>query len=78
MRALFTSIPATGHFNSIIPNSIIPMALATAAAGHRVAVCCADAYADGDAGAPADQPRGLAARAAGSGGAADPARLTAV
>lgn len=41
MRALFTSIPATGHFNSIIP-----MALATAAAGHEVAICCADAYAD--------------------------------
>jgi UDP:flavonoid glycosyltransferase YjiC (YdhE family) len=41
MRALFTSGPATGHFNSIIP-----MALATAAAGHEVAICCADAYAD--------------------------------
>jgi UDP:flavonoid glycosyltransferase YjiC (YdhE family) len=41
MRALFTSIPATGHFNSIIP-----MALATAVAGHEVAICCADAYAD--------------------------------
>jgi N-glycosyltransferase len=41
MRALFTSIPATGHVNSIMP-----MALATAAAGHEVAICCADAYAD--------------------------------
>jgi UDP:flavonoid glycosyltransferase YjiC (YdhE family) len=41
MRVLFTSIPATGHFNSIIP-----MALATAAAGHDVAICCADAYAE--------------------------------
>ncbi|MEO8639611.1 MAG: glycosyltransferase [Chloroflexota bacterium] len=41
MRVLISSIPATGHFNSIIP-----MALATAAAGHEVAICCADAFAD--------------------------------
>lgn len=41
MRALFSTIPATGHFNSIIP-----MALATAEAGHEVAICCADTYAD--------------------------------
>lgn len=41
MRVLITSIPATGHFNSIIP-----MALAMAAAGNEVAICCADAFAD--------------------------------
>ena len=41
MRVLISCIPATGHFNSIIP-----MALATAAAGHDVAICCANAYAD--------------------------------
>jgi UDP:flavonoid glycosyltransferase YjiC (YdhE family) len=41
MRVLFTSLPATGHFNSIMP-----LAHATAAAGHDVAVCCAGAYAD--------------------------------
>jgi len=41
MRVLISSIPATGHFNSIIP-----MALATAAAGDEVAICCADAFAD--------------------------------
>ncbi|MEO5704403.1 MAG: glycosyltransferase [Candidatus Limnocylindrales bacterium] len=39
MRVLFTSLPATGHFNSIMPT-----ARALAAAGHDVAVCCADAF----------------------------------
>ena len=47
MRVLISCIPATGHFNSIIP-----MALATAAAGHEVAICCADAYAHEAASAP--------------------------
>lgn len=41
MRVLFTSLPSTGHFNSIMP-----LARAAAAAGHDVAVCCADSYAD--------------------------------
>jgi UDP:flavonoid glycosyltransferase YjiC (YdhE family) len=41
MRVLFTSLPAVGHFNSIMP-----MARATAAAGHDVAVCCANAFGD--------------------------------
>lgn len=41
MRVLFTSLPATGHFNSIMPT-----ARAVAAAGHDVAVCCANAFAD--------------------------------
>ncbi|HYK96703.1 MAG TPA: glycosyltransferase [Candidatus Dormibacteraeota bacterium] len=41
MRALFTTLPATGHFNSIMQ-----MALAVAAAGHDVAVCCSPAFAD--------------------------------
>ena len=41
MRVLFTSLPATGHFNSIMP-----LAKAVAAAGHDVAICCTSAYAD--------------------------------
>lgn len=41
MRVLFTSLPATGHFNSIMPT-----ARALAAAGHAVAICCSDAFAD--------------------------------
>ena len=41
MRALFTSLPATGHFNSMVPT-----ALATARAGHHVAIVCAPAFAD--------------------------------
>jgi UDP:flavonoid glycosyltransferase YjiC (YdhE family) len=40
MRALFSSLPATGHFNSIMP-----MALAVAAAGHEVAICCSPMFA---------------------------------
>ena len=41
MRVLFTSLPATGHFNSIMPT-----ARAVAAAGHDVAVCTTGRYAD--------------------------------
>ena len=41
MRALFTSLPATGHFNSIMPTAI-----ATAAAGHEVGVCTTSGFAD--------------------------------
>jgi UDP:flavonoid glycosyltransferase YjiC (YdhE family) len=41
MRVLFTSLPLVGHFNSIMP-----LAQATAAAGHDVAVCCAPVFAD--------------------------------
>jgi hypothetical protein len=41
MRVLFTSLPAVGHFNSIMP-----LARATADAGHDVAICCARAFAD--------------------------------
>src|SRR5688500_6923166 len=41
MRALFSSMPATGHFNSTVP-----MAIAVAAAGHEVAFSCAPALAD--------------------------------
>jgi len=41
MRVLFTSLPAIGHFNSIMP-----LARAVAAAGHDVAVCCTGAFAD--------------------------------
>jgi UDP:flavonoid glycosyltransferase YjiC (YdhE family) len=41
MRVLFTCLPAVGHFNSISP-----MARATAAAGHEVAVCCGSAFRD--------------------------------
>ena len=41
MRALFTSVPLVGHFNSMLP-----LARATAAAGHDVAVCCASLFAD--------------------------------
>ena len=41
MRALFTSLPATGHLHSILP-----LALATRDAGHEVAVCTSDAYRD--------------------------------
>lgn len=40
MRVLFTSLPATGHINSLMP-----MALAVRAAGHDVAVCTSPAYA---------------------------------
>jgi glycosyltransferase, MGT family len=41
MRVLFSSLPAVGHFNSMMP-----MARAVAAAGHDVAVCCAPTFAD--------------------------------
>ncbi|HEY8760741.1 MAG TPA: hypothetical protein VIP52_07515, partial [Candidatus Dormibacteraeota bacterium] len=41
MRVLFTSLPATGHFNSIMPTAI-----GTAAAGHEVAVCTTSAFAE--------------------------------
>ena len=41
MKALFTSLPATGHFNSILP-----LALALRDGGHEVAVCCASDFAD--------------------------------
>jgi UDP:flavonoid glycosyltransferase YjiC (YdhE family) len=41
MRVIFTSLPATGHFNSIMPTAI-----ATAAAGHEVAVCTTSGFAD--------------------------------
>ena len=40
MRVLFSSMPATGHFNSTVP-----MAIAVAAAGHDVAFSCAPAFA---------------------------------
>ena len=41
MRVLFSSLPATGHFNSIQPT-----AHAVAAAGHQVAICCAPAFGE--------------------------------
>jgi UDP:flavonoid glycosyltransferase YjiC (YdhE family) len=41
MRVLFTSLPATGHFNSVLP-----LAEATADAGHEVAICCANPFAE--------------------------------
>jgi UDP:flavonoid glycosyltransferase YjiC (YdhE family) len=41
MRVLFTSLPLVGHFNSMLP-----LARATAAAGHDVAICCAPLFAD--------------------------------
>ena len=41
MRVLFSSLPAIGHFNSLLP-----LAEATADAGHEVAVCCTPAFAD--------------------------------
>ncbi len=40
MRVLFTSLPATGHVNSLMP-----LALAVQAAGHEVAVCTSPAFA---------------------------------
>jgi UDP:flavonoid glycosyltransferase YjiC (YdhE family) len=40
MRVLFTSLPATGHFNSLLP-----LAEAVADAGHDVAFCCTPAFA---------------------------------
>ena len=41
MRALFTSLPLVGHFNSMLP-----LARATAAAGHEVAICCPSLFAN--------------------------------
>ena len=41
MRVLFTSLPATGHFNSLLP-----LAEGVADAGHEVAFCCMPALAD--------------------------------
>lgn len=41
MRALFTSLPATGHFNSILP-----LALAMREGDHDVAFCCASGFSD--------------------------------
>ena len=41
MRVLFTTLPLVGHFNSMLP-----VARATAAAGHDVAICCARLFAD--------------------------------
>lgn len=40
MKVLFTSLPATGHFNSILP-----VALAVRRAGHEIGVCCAPHFA---------------------------------
>ena len=40
MRVLFTALPATGHFNSIVP-----LAQAVAAAGHDVGICSSAAFA---------------------------------
>lgn len=40
MRVLFTSLPATGHFNSLLP-----LAQAVADAGHEVAICATPAFA---------------------------------
>jgi UDP:flavonoid glycosyltransferase YjiC (YdhE family) len=40
MRVLFSSMPATGHFNSLLP-----LAEAVADAGHEVAFCTANAFA---------------------------------
>ena len=40
MRVLFSSLPATGHFNSLLP-----LAEAVADAGHEVAFCCTSAFA---------------------------------
>lgn len=41
MRTLFTSLPAVGHLNSILP-----LAIATRRAGHDVAVCTSAGLAD--------------------------------
>jgi N-glycosyltransferase len=41
VRALFTSLPATGHVHSILP-----LALAVRDAGHEVAICTSPAFAD--------------------------------
>jgi UDP:flavonoid glycosyltransferase YjiC (YdhE family) len=41
MRALFSSLPATGHLNSLLP-----LAEAVADAGHEVAFCCTPVFAD--------------------------------
>ena len=41
MRVLFSSLPATGHFNSLLP-----IAEAVADAGHDVAICCSPAFAN--------------------------------
>ena len=41
MRVLFSTLPATGHFNSLLP-----LAEAVADAGHDVAVCCTPAFAE--------------------------------
>ncbi len=40
MRVVFSSLPATGHFNSIVP-----LAQAVAAAGHEIAICSSPAFA---------------------------------
>ncbi len=39
MRVLLTSLPATGHFHSLLP-----LAEGLADAGHEVAVCCTPAF----------------------------------
>jgi UDP:flavonoid glycosyltransferase YjiC (YdhE family) len=41
MRVLFSSLPATGHLNSLLP-----LAEAVADAGHEVAICATPAFAD--------------------------------
>jgi UDP:flavonoid glycosyltransferase YjiC (YdhE family) len=41
VRVLFTTLPATGHFNSLVP-----LALAVRSAGHEVAICTASGFAD--------------------------------
>jgi UDP:flavonoid glycosyltransferase YjiC (YdhE family) len=41
VRALFTSLPATGHVHSILP-----LALAARDAGHEVAICTSPAFAE--------------------------------
>jgi UDP:flavonoid glycosyltransferase YjiC (YdhE family) len=41
VRVLLSSLPATGHFNSLLP-----LADGLAEAGHAVAVCCTPAFAD--------------------------------
>lgn len=41
VRVLFTTLPAAGHFNSLVP-----LALAVRSAGHEVAICTSSAFAE--------------------------------
>jgi UDP:flavonoid glycosyltransferase YjiC (YdhE family) len=41
LRVIFTSVPATGHFNSLLP-----LAQAVIAAGHEAAICTSPAFED--------------------------------